>query len=695
MTHFELRLLGLPTLLRDGAVVDLERRHALALLAYLATQTDGTHTCLRRDDLAAVFWPNDDQAHARSSLRRTLAALTKAFAGALLTADRETICLHRTLPGSEFRVDVEHFRSLLSRCRHYGHPTDSICDHCLLPLIEAASLYRGDFMAGFTLPGDLAFDDWQREQSDNLRCEVGGVLDKLVTGMMERRGYQQAIGYAQRWVTLDPLHEPAQRRLMQLYTLAGQPQLALRQYHECRELLLRELRVAPQDETTALYEAIRNQRTPMPAAPVTQSMPSDRERTATVFQQTPDDSDSLAGRAHELTLALDEWRRVCCGEVRLLLITGEPGVGRTHFARELCNVAVAEGCVSMSARCEEKGLGSLAPVSAWIRQVVRSASGATLPGVLSPAVRDDLATVCPDLQWHSPLGRPAHVAHTPVETARLFASAFFLFSALTRDGAVPLLALVDDAQWAQDETIHFLRYLVQRAQEDRFRLFLVLTSPERAFAPGDSKGLFDLLAAARRAHLVTDLRLARLNREQTHALIAQQLRDQKQDSRRMDAIFEWGEGVPFFTVEMCREIASDAATRESPTRPEQKEPLQLDCPESVRAWVLARIDRLPESSQRVLRMAAEVDGPFLPEVIQRACDLEEEAFVAALESAARAQILRENSEAPALCYAFAHARYATILQESTSALRKRYWLRRIAEAEGQLRRASGPVAPTN
>lgn len=248
MKNLTLSLLGFPLLERDGHRLHIERHKSLALLVYLAV-SGPRH---QRDELAALFWPEYDQSHARAALRRDLSSLNIALAGNLFQSDRETIGISSS-PG--FSLDITRFHELLSQCRMHGHLEAEICRDCLPPLQEAAALYRGDFLSGFSLRDAPAFDDWQVFQAETLRGELAGVLERLARGYRTTKDYDAAIGYARRWVTLDPLQEPAQCELMRLYAWAGQRNAALHQYNECARLLEHELGIPPQAETTGLFQA--------------------------------------------------------------------------------------------------------------------------------------------------------------------------------------------------------------------------------------------------------------------------------------------------------------------------------------------------------------------------------------------------------------------------------------------------------
>jgi non-specific serine/threonine protein kinase len=254
-----------------GEEIRISRRKALALLAYLAV-TGQSHT---RDALATMLWPEQDQTRARNSLRSALVSLRKGLGEGWLEADRENVGLrhHPRSPersggpspersggepveGSPLWLDVAEFQNQLAECQTHDHPPDQVCPACLSLLAAAAELYRGDFMAGFTLPDSPAFDEWQYFQSEGLRDYLAGALERLANGHAALGEFEPATAYARRWMALDPLNEPAHRLLMQLYAWSGQRAASVAQYAECERVLAEELDAPPTADTIALYERI-------------------------------------------------------------------------------------------------------------------------------------------------------------------------------------------------------------------------------------------------------------------------------------------------------------------------------------------------------------------------------------------------------------------------------------------------------
>src|SRR6185437_8300938 len=245
-TDLSLALLGPPVVRRDGAPVTFDTRKATALLALLAV-TGREHS---REQLADLLWPEADSVKGRASLRRTL-SVTAAVMGDGLVVSRAAIGLDPAL----VRVDVREFHALV------GRPDAA-------SLERAASLYRGDFLAGFTLRGCAEFEEWQESVSEELRQALARGLQRLVAACIADGALERAAGHARRWLQLDPLHEPAHQVIIRLHGWAGQRSAAMRQYRSLVRVLDRDLAVRPLPETTRLYDDVRAGRLEPPPVPI-------------------------------------------------------------------------------------------------------------------------------------------------------------------------------------------------------------------------------------------------------------------------------------------------------------------------------------------------------------------------------------------------------------------------------------------
>lgn len=252
MSRLELFLFGSPRLLQGDQTLEVDARKSMAMLAYLAV-TNKSHS---RETLLALLWPQLTPRRAQNVLRRNLSTLNKTLDGQWLNVNRDTISLNED---TSAWVDVVHFRHLTQGQQNHHHSSPELCPDCLIDLTKAVDLYHADFLTGFGVRSSPNFDTWQSLESEQLKCELSTVLQRLVDAHTVRREYDQAINYAQRWSILDPLHEALHRRLMELYAEKGDRSAALRQYQHCVQLLDEELGVVPEAETTDLYEKLQHE----------------------------------------------------------------------------------------------------------------------------------------------------------------------------------------------------------------------------------------------------------------------------------------------------------------------------------------------------------------------------------------------------------------------------------------------------
>jgi LuxR family maltose regulon positive regulatory protein len=244
-----LNWLGVPSIEYEGRPIHLEMRKTLAILAYLSLEA---HSSIR-ESVAAMFWPDHDQQHALANLRRNLSSLTASLPEEMIEADREKIGLRG---GDGLWVDVQAFRVLHSRVKEHAHAAGPTCSDCQSWLEQAAKLYRGDFLAGFTLRDCPEFDEWQLYQRESLRSDHDELLRRLAAHWQAQGEWEKAIDYSRQRVAGNPLNEAAQRQLISLYQSSGQRGLALQQYETLKDALQSELGLSPEAESASLYQSL-------------------------------------------------------------------------------------------------------------------------------------------------------------------------------------------------------------------------------------------------------------------------------------------------------------------------------------------------------------------------------------------------------------------------------------------------------
>ncbi len=323
MAPLELVLLGsFQARFDEEAITGFRYDKVRALFAYLAVERDRAH---RRDELIGLFWPDSAEEDARTSLRQALTQLRAAVGD--LQAAEPTLLVSRECvqwnPAADAAVDVITFEAALKTARAHIHRNSRSCRFCAQQLARAVEQYQGDFLAHLFLPGSEAFDDWVVLKREALRRQALEALDQLAS-YHERRGETlQAEAHLRRQLAIDPWQEEVHRRLMRLLATRGQRSAAIVQYEQCRRQLVESLGVAPQPETSRLYESIRAGEGSGPAWVASLHLPERRKHNL------PPPLTPFIGRKKELAALSDLLDRP---EPRLITLVGPGGVGKTRLA---------------------------------------------------------------------------------------------------------------------------------------------------------------------------------------------------------------------------------------------------------------------------------------------------------------------------------------------------------------------------
>jgi DNA-binding SARP family transcriptional activator/pimeloyl-ACP methyl ester carboxylesterase len=245
MTGFSLQTLGFPAIHGDDRPIKLNLRKGLALLIYLAV----AEGAVAREVIATLLWPESPRETARARLRRMLHRIELALGQHVFETDRTSV---RWSPAVELKVD--------------SHLFESACDRGAFE--EACLLYRGDFLAGFSLPDCPEFDDWAFFRREALRGRLVQALERLVQDKTAAGEHFAAAAHAGRLVELDPLSEVYGRHLIRSLLLAGDRGSAERHHAALTQRLRDELGVAPEAATEALMDPT--------AAPLVDAVPTTR-----------------------------------------------------------------------------------------------------------------------------------------------------------------------------------------------------------------------------------------------------------------------------------------------------------------------------------------------------------------------------------------------------------------------------------
>lgn len=623
----------------DGAnaALDVARRKSRALLYYVAAQS----APVPRDHLLALVWPDLDRAAAQQSLRVALHGLRRALPEHFV-AEGEAVGL------VDVEVDVRRFEARLSP------PTRDVVE-----LQATLDLYRGDFLDGFGLPDSPAFDDWRDAERERYRRLLVRGLTALAEEHEAAGAPAAALEALDRALGLDPLQEDLQREAIRLQYLAGDRAGTIRRYERLRRLLDDELGVPPMAETRALYDSIVADERQSATRPAT--VPLARRARATA--QTPLAAAPLpfVGRGAELEALgrlLQRKRRA------LVLIEGEPGLGKTRLAAEFVrrdDLLVVAGAAHELDRALPyqpivEGMRALLGRPDW--PSLQAAVDAALPKIWL----SELARLLPEL---APGG--AERPRRPAEEWRLWEAVNQLLNALAR--ARPVALLIDDLHWADATTLGMLGYLVRQDAVAPVH-FMATVSQLAPRTP-----LATLLQTLARDERLARVPLARLKPEAIVSL-----------ARAVSPTYahplaswldETSEGNPYVLVETLRNARERGLLLPDGT-------VNLDAlahskvvPSTVYSLIQSRLERLAEPPRRVLEAAAVIGREFDFDVVHRAAGLSESATLDSLDALQESGLIQPRNAA---IFAFDHNLTVEVVRREMGAPRERLIHRRVAEA---------------
>ena len=637
MPTLHLRLLGDFSLLyNDRQVTSLNTMRLQSLLAYLVLHRDVPQ---QRQHLAFLFWPDTTEAQARNNLRQLLHQLRQAFPAVehFLSADTHMLYWHPITPS---HLDVAEFEQTLNLADAATRRNDQ---HELQAALEQAdTLYRGELLPG-------CYDEWILPERERLRQHHFQALERLLR-LFEKQGHTvTAIRYAQRLLALDPLSEDRYRQLMRLFALNNDRASALHVYHTCVTTLQREMGLDPDPATREVYEQLMQQETPPIQAITHQPLPA----------ATP----TFIGREREWEQLHDAWQRTDAGP-HFVLVTGEAGVGKSRLAEEFLLWVSQQGAVTAKARSyAAEGQLSLTPVTEWLRSEGLRAPLRQLDQVwLIEVVRllPELLAEQPDL--------PHYESVTEYGQRQRFFEALARAILLTPQ---PLLLLLDDLQWCDQETLAWLHFLLRF--DPMARLLVVGCAREEELP--QPHPLRTLLLHLRNTTRVTEIPLEPLDAAETAKLASQVAKREMEMDEGLHLYHETG-GYPLFVVEMVRADLGRVSARSPEADHSQLEDART-LPPRMHAVLVGRLLQLSASAREFVELAATIGRPFTLDLLSTGGLADAESAVRALDELWYKRIVREHG---ANSYDFTHDKLREVAYGEISAPQRRMLHRRVAHA---------------
>jgi DNA-binding SARP family transcriptional activator len=555
--RLELQCFGAPTARLDGHAAPAQvlwNKH-LALLIYLALSPNRTRT---RSHLLGLLWPEKDEDQARHALNQALSRLRAELGSERFTSASDAL----TLSDEGLEVDAIRFDAALE-----ADPNDAL------------RLMPGAFLEGFDVDGAPAFEEWSAERRTYYHARAVTALLSVGEEALATARYADAVSAARRALALQAYSEPAMTLLMRAAALSGDAAGALAVFRDFAARVAAEIGERPSRALTGVAERIRNGRWRSPRPGGEEEPPP------------------LVGR--------DAMHRTVFGLLgdgvrqgpRMLLISGDPGAGKTRLLRECMDRLALQGAVAAVARPLESDQD--APWST-LRSLLRAGllkapgSSATDPGALNI-----LGGMVPEIAQASPGGPPS-------DAAQVAAALGSLLRAVA--GEQPVGLGVHDAQYSDDASLDALGGAI--TQLPGLPVVAVLTAtPTWDQVP---PALLRLRAELGRRLPGVEVHLDPFSEAETRQVVFGHSQwcasDVERDRLARRVFFETG-GNPFLVTTLLRGLADASSLRDEvlhwpPAGETDQSPLPISVPQMARRAITARIAKLDEPTRRVLQAAS-------------------------------------------------------------------------------------------
>ena len=588
----EYRILGPLEVARDGRVLRLGGTRERALLAILLLHANRT---VSTDKLIEGLWGSAPPPTVAKALQVHVSRLRKTLgAEALVT----------TPPGYVVRIeegelDLHRFERLVEQARTAGP------ESAAATLREALGLWRGSPLADFAYE---AFAQTEIRRLEELRLAA---VEQCIDADLAL-GHKDLVPELEALVRQHPLRERLRGQLMLALYRAGRQAESLEVYRAGRTQLREELGIEAGRALRDLERAILSQ---------------DPGLDIAATQAAEEAHDVFVGRQGELRELANGLDHALAGRGRLILLSGEPGIGKSRLGDDLLKQARARGADVLTGRCWEAG-GAPA-FWPWV-QSLRTYIQASEPGLLRMQLGSrvaEIAQLVPELLtvvsgFSEPVAKDTEGARLQLFDA---ATQFLITAAEHR----PIVVFLDDLHAADAPSLLLLQYLVRELRGAR----ILVVGAYRNVDPLPGHPLRTMLADVTREPTTRRLHLTGLS-EHDVAEYVQRTATDAGSPELAAQLYEETEGNPLFMVEMLRLLALEARPRDS-----QEGRAELAIPESVQDVIARRFRHLSAETNRVLALASVLGRECRLDALARLAELSEGDLLDSLDDAMSQRIL--------------------------------------------------------
>ncbi|MEW6494935.1 MAG: BTAD domain-containing putative transcriptional regulator, partial [Cyanobacteriota bacterium] len=644
----QIRLLGEFCLSYDRQpIASINADRLQSLLAYLLLHR---HAPQLRQQLAVQLWTDVTESESRANLRRRLHDLRRLLPDAeqFLVVSQKTI---QWQPHAPFTLDVAEFEEAIAQAESAKQAGN--LDKVRQYWEKAIALYTGELLPS-------CYGEWIVPKREKLQQQVMQGLAELVSLLAAQADYRAGIAYAQQLLQMDSLCESAYCSLMRLHAQEGDRARALQVYHQCMTVLREELGVDPSPTTCKLYQELLM----MEESGASEELELDSHRTkhqddldasillkGTTSPTTSESSLPLVGRKQEW-ITIRQWLNLDGNRPasKLLLLCGEPGIGKTRLLEEIAQVVrQAQGCVLWARGFEAE---MLRPYGVWIDALRGIANESQLPPELEALLFSTVIS-----------------KDSIADRSRLFDAVVKLIAQLAVDKS-PVLLVLDDIQWLDEASVALLHYVTRLLQNSS----ILIACATRRRELTENSPVYKFVQAVGRENRIESLQLEPLSCQDTAKLAQAADSDITLDGER---IFADSGGNPLFTLEVVRALSHPQTSYSS----------------NLETLIQGRLHQLQDGARELIPWAAALGRSFNPTILAQVSASSLTQLLTTIEQLEHHGIIRPSTAVPGeMGYDFAHDIVRQVAYQQISPPRRQLIHLHIAQALNAIAQGAAPKA---
>lgn len=601
-------VLGVPEVKIDGRIIEFPYKKAEALFYFLCVNKKTT-----REKLSSLLWSEHNDESARRNLRNAIYVIKNVIGEeVIITPNRSVVELN---PEVNIYIDIDDPNS-------WGEDETECLDKV--------------FLDDFSLKDACDFEDWLREKRDSYQKNAINKLTMLVNNALFNKDYQKAEAYLLKLIKIDTYNEEAYRQLMQIYREKGEAKKAIECYLKLKSYLDDELGVKPDVSTQRLYQSIKMEL----------ELISSEEKDPSFF-----------GRLDELKLMKEKFELFRKDNVsQCIVLQGEAGVGKSALIQHFIKKTADDSTLVLLSYCYQAEENfCLRPWNIILEQLLKTLDKHEIK--ISPAKYQVLSFFFPALLSEAQVSDVNEIVKlNPVKYGQIIEAILELLKQAALDKKIFLI--IDDIQWADDQSIKLVYELLLRSRS--IPIFFILSGRNENL---DNK--LKLIHALYLHNILEVIELKRLSMKETFDFCRFKLRMYEFDNELLKRIYKETEGNIFFIIEILNLLK------------EGKEISNLS--NKMQSIMESRLSTVSKDGLQVLNIMSVFFDEVPYSTLQALSGKEHMKLIRVIEELQLKNLIKEEiSTNEELAYRFTHIKMHEYIYSRLSASRKRFLHSRIA-----------------